>query len=49
MSGRYEEGHDLDDFMLDLWIACEEDLPHCRSQLLQTVKESFRQILKVRK
>ncbi|DBB13067.1 TPA: hypothetical protein ACH3X3_005799 [Trebouxia sp. C0006] len=27
-------------------MACEDNLPDCRRQLLQTVKESFRQILK---
>ncbi len=44
VSGRFEEGHDLDWFMADFWMACDEDLPDCRRQLLQTVKECFRQI-----
>ena len=44
---RYEEGRNLDCFMAKLWMACDEGQPDCRRQLLQTVKECFRQILKV--
>ena len=47
VNGKYEEGHDLHWFMAELWMACSEDLPDYRRQLLQTVKECFRQILKV--
>ncbi len=47
MNGRYEEGHNFDWFMAELMISFDEDLPDCRRQLLQTVKEYFRQILKV--
>lgn len=48
MNGRYEEGHEFGWFMAELCMAFAEDLPDCRRQLLQTVKECFRQILKVR-
>ena len=44
---RYEEGHNLDWFMAELCVAFVEDLPDCRGQLLQTIKECFPQILKV--
>ncbi len=33
--------------MAELCVAFAEDLPDCRGQLLQTVKECFRQILKL--
>ncbi len=47
VNGRYEEGRDLDLFVADLWMACNADLPDCSGQLLRTIKECFRQILKV--
>jgi len=47
VNGRYEEGHEFGWFVAELCVAFDEDLPDCRRQLLQTVKECFWQILKV--
>lgn len=44
---RYEEGHNIDWVMAELCVAFAEDQPDCKAQLLQAIKECFRQILKV--